>query len=94
MAHGRTRHNRSFKPIVYDIIKGESVIDVNEEGEEELNFKKVIFLDKNQKKLIEKKPKTVKEKTVDSRYKDIKSCHEKKKLLERYYRWLEYCQNG
>ena len=34
MAHGRTRHNRSFKPIVVDISHGEEII-MEEECEEE-----------------------------------------------------------
>jgi hypothetical protein len=36
MAHGRTRHNRSFKPIVVDILKGEDAYDIEGEEEEEL----------------------------------------------------------
>ena len=34
MAHGRTRHNRSFKPVVVDIAHGEE-IEMEEECEEE-----------------------------------------------------------
>jgi hypothetical protein len=53
MAHGRTRHNRSFKPVFVDIEKGE-MIEYEEEvevvvEEEEPKRKKVVFINEKVK---------------------------------------------
>jgi hypothetical protein len=68
MAHGRTRHNRSFKPLFIDIEKGEPVdFEQESESEEEQPRKKRVV--EKQERVVEKKRKEVfhvdKKKDVD-----------------------------
>lgn len=56
MAHGRTRHNRSFKPIMIDIAQGEPVQEEPQEEEEEEEEYEYI---KEPRKRKEKRVKTV-----------------------------------
>jgi hypothetical protein len=58
MAHGRTRHNRSFKPLFIDIEKGEPVdFEQESESEEEQPRKKRVV--EKPDRVVEKKRKEV-----------------------------------
>ncbi|KAJ3325719.1 hypothetical protein HDV06_003521 [Boothiomyces sp. JEL0866] len=82
MAHGRTRHNRSFKPIVVDISKEEE-IEIQEEEEEE-----------EYKRKPKRKPLKRNEKQRENDFQnELKQFQDYQKQLEKYTDVFEYCQS-
>ncbi len=91
MAHGRTRHNRSFKPIVFDIIKGEAIEDTviaeepDDDDDEEVQIKNL---------KLEKIKRPQKLTTEQRQQRQVKTLKDKKKLMGKYFEWVEYCRKG
>ncbi|KAJ3310776.1 hypothetical protein HDV04_004658 [Boothiomyces sp. JEL0838] len=82
MAHGRTRHNRSFKPIVVDISKDVEIELHSEEEEEEY------------KRKPKRKPLKRNEKQRENDFQnELKLFQDYQKQLEKYTDLFEYCQS-